>query len=267
MPKPGEHFSLAQYSERLRGRDISHYEPILQEMIQSHTILQAMYHYHPSVFYICNLMEGKFVYFARESMRKLFQLDDQGVEKLEQEGIPYMMSLILPGDLPLVVEDLGRLSLEAMKGISPHQIDKIRFTINYRARRGDGNVCSILNQFCYIPDLQDGLALFSVGSLTDISDVKGDTKVTIKAEYFDELSHRNPIVQTLQPVDEGGLRFSARELEVIKLLGAGLKTEEIAARLFISPYTVRAHKRNIFDRAEVRKTAELISKLTKAGLI
>lgn len=267
MPKRVESFSLAQYSERLRGRDISNYQPVLQEMIQSHTILQAMYRYHPSVFYICNLMEGKFVYFAREAMRKLFQLDDAGIEKMERDGIPQMMSLIVPSDLPMVVEDLGHLSVAAMKGIPPNQIDKIRFTINYRARRGDGTVCSILNQFCYIPDLQDGMALFSVGSLTDISDVKGDTKITIKAEYFDELSHRNPIIQTLLPVDEGGLQFSARELEVIKLLGAGLKTEEIAARLFISPYTVRAHKRNIFDRAEVRKTAELISKLTKAGLI
>lgn len=266
-PPKKENFSLASYSERLQGRDIKNYEPILKEMIDSHTILSAMYRYNPTVFYIASLVEGKFVYFSQESMRKLFHLDDEGMERMRQEGVSYMMSLILPSDLPMVVEDLGRLSVEALKGIPANQVDKIRFSINYRSKRGDGTVCKVLNQYCFIPDIQDGMALFSVGSLTDITDIKSDQRITIKAEYFDELSRHAPVVRTILPHAEPGLAFSERELEVIKLLAQGLDVDSIADKLHISPYTVKAHKRNIFERAEVRKTAELVTKLTKIGLI
>jgi DNA-binding CsgD family transcriptional regulator len=259
--------SLAVYSEKLRGRDITNYEPILQEMISSHTVLNAMYRYNPTVFYISNLADGKFVYFSQESMRKLFRLDDDGMEKMKQEGVHYMMSLILPSDLPAVVEDLGKLSLEAMKGIPAQQVDKIRFSINYRSSRNDGSVCKVLNQYCFIPDINDGMALFSVGSLTDITDVKSDPKITIKAEYFDELSQRASLINTVSPRDEQALIFSERELEIVKLLAEGLDVERIAAKLFISPYTVKAHKRNIFEKADVRKTAELVNKLSKTGII
>jgi hypothetical protein len=217
--------SLAVYSEKLRGRDITNYEPILQEMINSHTVLNAMYRYNPTVFYISNLADGKFVYFSQESMRKLLHLNDEGMEKMKQEGIHYMMSLILPSDLPAVVEDLGKLSLDAMKGIPAHQLDKIRFSINYRSSRNDGSVCKVLNQYCFIPDINDGMALFSVGSLTDITDIKSDTKITIKAEYFDELHNHAPVINTVSPRDEQGLIFSERELEIIKLLAEGLDVD------------------------------------------
>lgn len=262
-----ENFSLAAYSEKLRDRDISNYEPILQEMIRSHTILNAMYRYNPTVFYIVNLTNGKFVYFSAEAMRKLFHFDGEGIEKMKEGGVAFMMSLILPSDLPMVVEDLGRLSGEAMKGIPPQQIDKIRFTINYRSKRNDGSICKILNQYCFIPDINDGMALFSVGSLTDITDVKTDQKITIKAEYFDELHHLPPIIQNFVPLDEPGLLFSERELEIVKLLAQGFKVDKIADKLHISPYTVKAHKRNIFERAGVGKTAELVNKLLKSGII
>lgn len=259
--------SLAIYSEKLRGRDITNYEPILQEMISSHTVLNAMHRYNPTVFYISNLADGKFMYFSQESMRKLFRLDDDGMEKMKQQGVHYMMSLILPSDLPVVMEDLGKLSLDAMKGIPHNQLDKIRFSINYRSHRNDGSICKVLNQYCFIPDITDGLALFSVGSLTDITDIKSDPKITIKAEYFDELSQRTPLINAVSPRDEQGMIYSERELEIIKLLAEGLDVDSIATKLFISPYTVRAHKRNIFEKAGVRKTAELVNKLGKTGLI
>lgn len=262
-----ESFSLAAYSDKLRDRDISNYEPILQEMIRSHTILNAMYRYNPTVFYIINLTDGKFVYFSTEAMRKLFQFDAEGIEKMKEGGVAYMMSLILPSDIPIVVDDLGRLSGEAMKGIPSGQIDKIRFSINYRSKRNDGSICKILNQYCFIPDINDGMALFSVGSLTDITDVKTDQKIIIKAEYFDELHHLPPIIRNFAPQDEPGMLFSERELEIVKLLAQGLNVEKIADKLHISPYTVKAHKRNIFERAGVGKTAELVNKLIKSGII
>ena len=49
-----------------------------------------------------------------------------------------------------------------------------------------------------------------------------------------------------------GPNLTARELEVLRLLSSLLRTEEIAAELFISVNTVRTHVRRIFESSAFR---------------
>jgi non-specific serine/threonine protein kinase len=51
----------------------------------------------------------------------------------------------------------------------------------------------------------------------------------------------------------GGL--TGREVEVLRLLAGGLTNTQIAARLVVSPYTVNAHLRHIFDKLDVPSRA------------
>jgi DNA-binding CsgD family transcriptional regulator len=55
--------------------------------------------------------------------------------------------------------------------------------------------------------------------------------------------------------------LSARELQVTLLIARGLRTGEIAARLFLSPHTVRDHVKAIFDKVEVSSRGELVARL------
>jgi DNA-binding NarL/FixJ family response regulator len=52
-------------------------------------------------------------------------------------------------------------------------------------------------------------------------------------------------------------RLSAREREVAKLLMHGRRTDEIAARLYISQHTLRDHVKSIFTKVGARSRAEL----------
>ena len=49
-----------------------------------------------------------------------------------------------------------------------------------------------------------------------------------------------------------GDRLSSREWEVMQLLGEGLSTEEVAARLFLSPTTVRVHVSSVLKKLRVK---------------
>lgn len=60
--------------------------------------------------------------------------------------------------------------------------------------------------------------------------------------------------------------LSKRELEVVGLIGEGLKSREIAERLFISEITVRHHLTSIFSKLEVSDRVELILYSYKHGL-
>jgi LuxR family maltose regulon positive regulatory protein len=61
--------------------------------------------------------------------------------------------------------------------------------------------------------------------------------------------------------------FTSRELEILKFIAAGYKRREIAERLFISPHTVKAHSRHIFEKLQVRTKAEAICCARETGLI
>lgn len=60
-------------------------------------------------------------------------------------------------------------------------------------------------------------------------------------------------------------RVSAREREVLQLLAKGASTDTIAASLFLSPHTVKAHVRNVFSKYEVRSRQEAVFAAIKAG--
>jgi len=55
--------------------------------------------------------------------------------------------------------------------------------------------------------------------------------------------------------------LTPRELEITQHVARGLPTSEIAARLFISPHTVRGHLKAIFEKAEVSSRGELVARL------
>ena len=63
----------------------------------------------------------------------------------------------------------------------------------------------------------------------------------------DHLTAQSPPLST-QPLVE---RLTNRELEILNLLGQWLQNKEIAAKLFISPLTVKKHLNNIYGKLNV----------------
>lgn len=57
------------------------------------------------------------------------------------------------------------------------------------------------------------------------------------------------------------LGLSAREVDIVVLVGQGLSNQKIAEELFISPATVRTHIYNIYKKVEVGSRVELLNKL------
>ncbi|USD37073.1 MULTISPECIES: response regulator transcription factor [Ferrimonas] len=56
-------------------------------------------------------------------------------------------------------------------------------------------------------------------------------------------------------------KLTNREQSVVRLVALGARNKEIARKLFISEYTVKAHLASIFRKTETRNRVELVSKL------
>jgi LuxR family maltose regulon positive regulatory protein len=59
--------------------------------------------------------------------------------------------------------------------------------------------------------------------------------------------------------------LSGREIEVLKLIEAGLSNQEIASKLFISITTVKRHISNIYSKLDVKTRTQAVSQGKKLG--
>lgn len=61
--------------------------------------------------------------------------------------------------------------------------------------------------------------------------------------------------------------LSARELEVLKIVAAGLSDKQVAGRLGISPKTVRNHLSQIFSKLQAANRVEAVINALRSGLL
>jgi ATP/maltotriose-dependent transcriptional regulator MalT len=91
----------------------------------------------------------------------------------------------------------------------------------------------------------------------------GQTPASPPAGQAESLSAGVPTAATdglLEPL-------SSREIEVLRLMSAGLSNTEIAARLYLSPNTLKAHAQNIFSKLDVHSRVQAINKARELKLI
>ena len=61
--------------------------------------------------------------------------------------------------------------------------------------------------------------------------------------------------------------LSAREIEIIQLCANGMSAQQIADRLGLSRRTVEVHKSHIFEKLDLKTTADLVRYAYDAGLV
>ncbi|MGH7598032.1 MAG: response regulator transcription factor, partial [bacterium] len=69
------------------------------------------------------------------------------------------------------------------------------------------------------------------------------------------------------PPPNANYNLSGRELEVLDLLTQGDDHKQIAEKLFLSPFTIRAHLRNIYDKLHVHSKSQAVAKALKERLL
>lgn len=69
------------------------------------------------------------------------------------------------------------------------------------------------------------------------------------------------------PAAQAALGISGRELEVLRELAAGRSNKEIAARLGLSPNTVKTHVARLFEKLEARRRTEALAKARELGIV
>ena len=83
--------------------------------------------------------------------------------------------------------------------------------------------------------------------------------MSLSRESFDRQFNLD---QTKQKMD----KLSPRENEVLKYLIAGWLNKQIAFELHISERTIKAHRKQILDKMEIKSMAELVRLTEQVGI-
>lgn len=123
-----------------------------------------------------------------------------------------------------------------------------------------------LNQASYIERMMkngaSGYILKNAGKdeLLDAIHTVAEGKIYLSDEVFETMNHAAQRKDAVPPI-------TRREKEILILVSEGLTNNEIAAKLFVSTWTVDSHRKSLMTKFNVKNTALLIKYAFENGLI
>jgi DNA-binding NarL/FixJ family response regulator len=93
-------------------------------------------------------------------------------------------------------------------------------------------------------------------SVSALELAEGIRQVMKGKEFFD--SESGKLYQAIKAESDKLPLITPRELEVLKLIAAGMTNIQIADKIFVSPLTVDSHRKNLIAKLGVNNTASLI---------
>ena len=80
-------------------------------------------------------------------------------------------------------------------------------------------------------------------------------------------SRHAPVDFDGNPKARAGLHISASELVVLQALALGLSNKEIAARLDVSPNTIKTHVARLFDKLGAKRRTDAVNRARELGIL
>lgn len=92
------------------------------------------------------------------------------------------------------------------------------------------------------------------------------SEIMVGNTYFSQKIMRQ-LASDYRPTDENDWQLTKREKEVLQLIYEGMTTYEIAKRLSISNYTVETHRKNLYAKSGLKKSAHIIKRAKELGYV
>ncbi|MXO04670.1 response regulator transcription factor [Flavobacterium sp. HBTb2-11-1] len=150
-----------------------------------------------------------------------------------------------------------------LKGIPKEEYSNYSTFSRLRMKESVEKCAYINHRTIYLKTFSNGsisLALCLYIPSTDLQPRKG-----IDGKIFN--IQTGEIIESEKYKNKAEAILSKREVEVLANVAKGYKSEQIAAEMHISVYTVRRHRQNIIEKLKVTNTAEAIQTAIVMGII
>ncbi|WP_246539043.1 LuxR C-terminal-related transcriptional regulator [Litoribacter ruber] len=192
-----------------------------------------------------------------------------GIDPKDVKHINQVLALTHPDDMEFVVKAEDRASKFIYETIGSEHIKSYKVSYNFRFKTKKGSYEMFNHQSLILSVDEKGNLGKSLNIHTNIHHLGRKNNYKLSLLGLDGApSYMN--LDVLGGTDENEcsksfLLFSSREMEVIKLVAAGLQSLHIADKLNISPETVKSHRKNILSKSGCKNFKELVSQGVKEG--
>lgn len=206
-------------------------------------------------FYIADAINMKILFTSKRSIEMI------GVES-ENVSFYHFMEATHPNDIQRL--SIGRTKLmKKAQDIFIAGKGSALLSTNFKIRNAFGDYSNFLTQNYLFFSSVPYKSVFFLKVHTNIDWCK---KIKRGYHYYigNDMSYFSyPNEEMLQM----GNVFTKREFEIIRLIEAGLSTDHIAKKLFLSVYTVNTHRGNILKKTGKTQISDLIYDLKERGLL
>ena len=181
------------------------------------------------------------------------------MDRIASEDSDYFSARIHPDDLP----EVHRNGIDCLRFMLGHKelIDNGKFLAEYRIEIG-GRYVRVVEQFQVLECDRRGNIWLTL-SVLDMSPNQGPFD-GVRSQLFDFRDGR------ALPFAGGGASsdpLSEREREILRLIGRGRLSKEIAVELSISVHTVNTHRQRILEKLRADNSMEAVRYAAERGLL
>jgi DNA-binding CsgD family transcriptional regulator len=208
-------------------------------------------------FYIADLIDFKLIYCSPQ----VFDIFGIAPEKFD-------LSFIFRNTHPLEIRKRSRVRAKVIETGQELFINKTGYVLNsstFTMKNVNGK---------YVPMLFQRYTFYSSSPIDTVYFLMITTPLDLFAKIFKKGHYHwyeGIDLKYFRYPDEdlllAGSNLSERELEVIMYVHKGLESKEIGEKLFLSPYTISSHRRNILKKSGKSSIGELIYELEVIGMI
>lgn len=215
------------------------------------------------------LQIGDFYYYVFDFNKMQIEFVSESIQQVL--GYPatldmqHFMNSIHPDDQPYYL-NFEHAAIQFLQNLSKEKLNRYKIQYDFRVKNSIGKYTRILHQAILID--YDGQQNFirSLAVHTNINHIKPHGKPCLSFIGLDgEPSYIN--VKAPELYNQSNSPFTKREKEILHLIIAGYKSEQIAATLFISLHTVNTHRKNILAKSGATTVIELINRTIEHGWI
>ncbi|MBC5643713.1 helix-turn-helix transcriptional regulator [Parabacteroides sp. BX2] len=222
-----------------------------QKILPGIEVLTALSRINTQVVYIIDYFKKNYLYVSDNPMF----LCNHSVEEVQQTGPPFYKKIVPPEDLEMLFE----IKEKASKLFYQYPVEErsgLSISYDFRMIQPDSKVIMVNYKSTPISltpngDLWLALCLISLSSKKTIGNVIVNSKNDLRKYSYSFKSKKWKEISIV--------KLSIRENEVLRLSAQGYSNKNIANLLYIDINTVKSHKKNIFQKLDVKNINEAIT--------
>lgn len=253
-------FDLRSFRKIWNSNNIESELELANEIIQTNPLLEQT----------LRLRNASVAVIDLQSMRYLCSIGDLKPiigwdnEIILQEGVPFFLSKLVESDYA-GLEKMSEIMTLYVKTVASEKMANFKSFFDFKMVKPNGQTVRILQEGVPLKRDQSGNISLLLAMISDITHLKRDNRQHLRLANGKE----NLIYEVEKGSDHPTKleNISTREIEIIRMIGEKLTSEEIAIRLFLSTHTVNTHRQNIVRKLNMADMMEVNNFLTAYQVI